>query len=86
MRVELPYSVSNVLDSYINREVGSRMVANGGIKVLKADIIAEIAEFSGVGWENINRVKRNIVTPSLPVALKIAKYFKVNVEDIFKIS
>lgn len=80
-----PYNIENILDEMINKEVGRRMVETG-IKKRKKDIIAEIAEYTGVGWENINRIKRGIVTPSLPVAIKIAEYFNVKVEDIFKIS
>lgn len=85
-RRELDYNVTNCLDSYLNREVGNRMVSNGGIKVLKTDLIAEVAEHCGVGWENINRIKRNLSQPSLAVAIKIAEFFEVYVEDIFKIS
>ena len=84
-RRDIDYSVVNYLDNYINKEVGKRMVINGGIRVLKGDIITEIAKYCGVGWENINRIKRGLVTPSLPVALKIAAYFDVKVEDIFTI-
>lgn len=83
---ELNYSVENCLDSFINREVGKRMAYNGGAKVLKSDIIAELAEFCEVSWEHINRTKRGLVTPSLPLALKIAEYFNAKVEDIFKIA
>lgn len=86
MKKETSYSIENTLDNFINREIGKRMMSNGGVKVNKADIIAEIAEYAEVGWENVNRVKRGIVTPSLPVALKIAEYFNVSVHDIFKIS
>lgn len=78
------YKVQNNLDAYINKEIGKRM-ANSGVKVKKSDIIGEIAVHCDVVWENINRVKRGMVTPSLPVALKIAEYFNVKVEDIFKI-
>ncbi len=85
MRVKSQFTVVNNLDNYLNKEVGKRMSTNGGEKVLKTDVIGEVAEFCGVGWENINRVKRGIVTPSLTVALRIAKYFNVNVEDIFEI-
>lgn len=85
-RRELDYNVVNCLDSYLNIEIGTRMANNGGIKVLKTDLIAEIAEYCGVGWENINRIKRNLSQPSLAVAIKIAEFFEVNVEDIFKIS
>jgi transcriptional regulator with XRE-family HTH domain len=76
----------NILDSFINKEVGKRMTHNGGLKVLKSDIIAEIADFCGVSWEHVNRIKRGLTDPSLPLALKIAEYFNVHVEDIFKIS
>ena len=81
---ESNHVVINNLDSLINREIGRRMATNG-IKVLKSDIIAEIAETSDVGWDNINMIKRGMVTPSLPVAIKIARYFDLAVEDVFKL-
>lgn len=84
-KVKLSYNVVNNLDTFIIREVGKRM-ANSGIKIRKTDIINEIANHCGVGYENINRIKRNISQPSLAVALKIAEYFNVTVEDIFKIA
>ena len=76
--------VTNDLDNLINREIGRRMAVNG-IKVLKSDIIAELAETAGVGWDNVNMIKRGMVTPSLPVAIKIAQYFDLTVEDVFKL-
>lgn len=79
------FTAKNSLDNYINREVGKRMVANGGIRVNKKHIIEEVANYCGIGWETANRVKRNLATPSLPVALKMAEYFGVKVEDIFEI-
>lgn len=83
--VKLPYNITNNLDSFIIREVGSRM-AKTGIKVNKKDIMNEIANYCGVGFENINRIKRGISQPSLGVALKMAEYFGEKVEDIFEIS
>lgn len=84
-KVQLGYKVQNKLDSFINREIGKRMVNNGGIKVLKTDIIMEIATHCGVGWDNINGVKRGSITPSLPVAMKIVDYFGAKIEDVFEI-
>jgi DNA-binding XRE family transcriptional regulator len=84
-KVKLRYDVKNNLDSFIIREVGKRM-ANSGMKIRKVDIINEVASYCGVGYENINRIKRNVSQPSLAVALKISSYFNVKVEDIFKIS
>jgi DNA-binding XRE family transcriptional regulator len=85
-KTELSYSIDSCLDNYINREVGKRMSVNGGIKVTKKDIIAELAKYCGLTWEGINRIKRGMSLPSLPVALKIAEYFNENVENIFKLS
>ncbi len=79
------YTVINNLDMFINKEIGRRMLEDG-VKVLKKEIIQEISEFTNVGWGNISMIKRGKITPSLPVALRIAEYFNVKVEDIFKIS
>lgn len=79
------FNVTNNLDNYINIEIGKRMIENG-VKVRKADIMEEIAEFSNVGVYNIAMIKRNAVTPSLPVAMKIAEFFDTSVENLFRIS
>lgn len=84
-KIKLDYKVENKLDLFINREIGRRMMGSG-IKVTKSHIINEVAIYCGVGKDNINRIKRNISQPSLAVSLKIAEYFNVKVEDIFKIS
>ena len=83
---ELPYTVTSELDRFINREVAKRMMVNGGIKVLKKDIIAEVAEYCGLTWEGMNRIKRGMALPSLPVAFKIAEYFNEDIRNIFKLS
>lgn len=83
-KVKLPYDVKSNLDSLIVKEVGKRM-ANTGIKVNKKDILIEIATHCKVGYENINRIKRDISHPSIGVALKIAEYFNEPVENIFEI-
>lgn len=82
---ELNYGCIDFLDNFVNKEIGHRMAQNGGIKVLKADIIADIAEYCGLSWESINRIKRGLALPSLPVALKIAQYFDCKVEDLFRL-
>ena len=84
-KVKLPYKVDNTLDSFIVKEIGRRMYVNG-IKVTKTDVINELAKHCGVGYENINRIKRGISLPSLGVALKMSEYFNVKIEDIFKIA
>ena len=84
-KTELEYTISNRLDLFLNREIGRRMTSNGGIKVTKKHIIGEIAEYRGLTWEELNRIKREMSVPSLPVALKICKYFGANVEAIFSL-
>lgn len=78
------FSIKNNVDNLINIEVGKKMYVSGE-KVLKSDVMKDIADYVGVGFDNINMVKRGVVTPSLPVAIKIAEYFDKKVEDIFKI-
>lgn len=85
-KTELDYTAIGYVDNYINKEVGRRMALNGGIRVLKQDIINELADYCGLTFDGMNRIKRGLSLPSLPVALKIAEYFDVSVEDIFKLS
>lgn len=46
---------------------------------------AELGEVIGVSRQTINSIEKNKYIPSLPVALSLAKYFDVRVEEIFKI-
>ena len=78
------HNIVNNLDNLINMEIGKRM-STDGVKVKKGEIISEVADFSNVGKDNICMIKRGKVVPSLPVAMKIAEYFNMKVEDIFKI-
>lgn len=81
---KLPYGVKNHLDSFILKEI-EKIKAKTGIKVNKGDIMDEVAEYCSVTYENIDRIKKGYSKPSLGVALKMAEYFNVKVEDIFKI-
>jgi DNA-binding XRE family transcriptional regulator len=83
-KTKLPYDISNKLDEYLTRELGERM-AKTGVKYFKENIMDDVAKHAGVGRDNIKRINRNVAQPSLGVALKIADYFGVKVEDIFKI-
>ena len=83
-KTKLPYDVRNNLDYYLTVELGRRM-ANTGIKYFKENIMEDVGNHAGVGVDNIKRINKNMSQPSLGVALKIANYFDVKVEDIFKI-
>lgn len=82
--VKHTYTVENKMNEFIMRVIGERMALDGD-KVTKKEIYHELANYCGVGWENIRRINRNMSQPSLVVAIKISKYFKVPLEDIFKI-
>ncbi|RAN52895.1 helix-turn-helix transcriptional regulator [Dolosigranulum pigrum] len=45
----------------------------------------KLGEVVGVSRQTINSIEKNKYIPSLPVALSLAKYFDVRVEEIFKI-
>lgn len=45
----------------------------------------ELAERVGVSRQTIIAIERGNYTPSVMLALKLARYFKRNVEDIFKL-
>jgi len=44
---------------------------------------ADLAQFIGVSRKTINTVENQIFIPSTLLALKLAKIFKVSVEEIF---
>lgn len=44
---------------------------------------ADLAEKIGVSRQSINAIEKNKYVPSTVLALKIAKLFKVSVEDVF---
>ena len=46
---------------------------------------AELADLVGVTRQTIISIEKNKYTPSLPLALKLAKVCKVQVEDIFSL-
>ena len=46
----------------------------------------ELAEALGVSRQTIISIEKGNYTPSVQLALKLAKFFKTPVEDIFKIT
>jgi DNA-binding XRE family transcriptional regulator len=50
------------------------------------DIKRHLAKYCGVSYNNIEMIYKQYSAPSLYVALKIANYFNVSVEDIFYIN
>ncbi|WP_430611110.1 helix-turn-helix transcriptional regulator [Enterococcus sp. DIV0876] len=46
----------------------------------------ELAEIVGVSRQTINAIETNKYNPSLELALRIAHYFRMPVEDVFKLT
>lgn len=83
-RTPLPYTVINNLDQLFRIEQGKRLMETGD-KVKIRDIEEELASYCGVARDSIVGIKRGLSLPSLPVGMKIAEFFNLKVEDIFKL-
>mgnify|MGYP005985457157 FL=1 len=46
----------------------------------------ELAAIMGVSRQTINAIETNKYNPSLELALRIAHYFKLSVEELFKLT
>ena len=56
------------------------------IKVLRAErsyTQEDLADIVGVSRQTINAIEKEKFDPSLPLAFKISKLFKLSIEDIF---
>ena len=58
---------------------------HSGKRVLIKDILLDLSNFCGYGFDTINMIYRKVNNPSLYTSLMIARYFDTNVENIFKI-
>ncbi len=60
---------------------------NNRIKVLRAGYDwsqEELADRLGVSRQTVNAIERGKYDPSLPLAFKIARIFKLTIEEIFQ--
>ena len=56
------------------------------LKVLRAEqniTQAQLAELVGVTRNTINYLEKNEYMPSLPLAMRLARYFQMPIEEIF---
>lgn len=79
------YTTVNNLKHYITIKKAEKVAEKGGMQVLIRDIENELADYCQVTRDTILMLKRQVNQPSLAVALKIAEYFGVPVEEIFKL-
>ena len=78
-------TTDNSLKSFIAVKRAEMTAEKGGAKVLIKDVEQDLARHCGVTWDTIKMIKRGVNQPSLSVAMLIAKYFRVRVEDIFEL-
>ncbi len=64
---------------YISNEVNM-------LRLQKGSTQEDLAEAVGVTRQTVIAMEKGNYTPSVHLALKIAQYFKVSVEKVFKIS
>lgn len=84
-KTKYDYTTVNNLKHFITIKRAEKIAENGGRQVLIRDIEEELAEYCQVTRDTVQMIKRGINQPSLAVALKMAQYFKVPVEEIFKL-
>jgi putative transcriptional regulator len=53
------------------------------LRLEKGQAQGELAEAMGVSRQTINSIENERYTPSLPLALALARYFGVTVEEMF---
>jgi len=53
------------------------------LRIEKSLAQGELAEAMGVSRQTINSIENERYTPSLPLALALARYFGVTVEEMF---
>lgn len=66
-----------------NQELNNKIKIHRAIKNISQE---ELAIAIGVTRKTINTIETGKYTPSTIIALKIAKYFQVAVEDIFELN
>lgn len=70
-----------------NMSIMGEVVVNNVQKLRKKQKITQedLADATGVTRQTIIAIEKGNYTPSVTLALKIAKYFKTSVEKVFKI-
>ena len=76
------YTTKNDLNRLI-RYRQAELTVEHGRKYLIRDIEQDMANYCDVSLDYVKALKRGLSQPSLAVALKIAEYFKGDVNEIF---
>jgi len=78
------YELKNNFRHYLKEEQ-IRIKISTGRKVKVFEIFNDIEKETGMTFSNIKSIYHNKTNPSIFSALLLAKYFRVNVEDMFNI-
>ncbi|MFH7816873.1 helix-turn-helix transcriptional regulator [Bacillus subtilis] len=78
------YRTENKLKHFISIRKAEKALETGR-QVKIADVENELAEYCEVSLDTIRLIKRNVNQPSLEVAMKIAEYLNLPVEEIFEL-
>lgn len=84
MAFTYPKSASKVghnLKQLIKQEKEDR--CKKGEDVLIGDVEKIVAEQCGISYHTIKQIKKGMMIPQLEIALKLARYFNVHVDEIF---
>lgn len=76
------YTTKNDLNRLI-RYRQAELTVEHGRKYLIRDIEQDLANYCDVSLDYVKALKRGLSQPSLAVALKIAEYFKKEVDEVF---
>lgn len=88
-RLRLPLGRRGITDNADNTDVKTTTMISNSIKTYreKLDLTQEeLAKAVSVSRQTINAMEKGNYEPSLLLAMKLAKYFSVNVEELFKIN
>lgn len=83
-RKKYPFVLKNNLDKYLRIKQARLTVETGKIYTLK-DVHEELSEYVGSSKNMVSLVKAGNYNPSLVVALAMAEFLDVTVDDLFYI-
>jgi putative transcriptional regulator len=68
------------------RQEGARAAVKNNVRAMRVDrslAQGQLAQAMGVSRQTINSIENDRYTPSLPLAMALARYFGVTVEEMF---
>lgn len=76
-------TVNNLEELILKKKI--ELTQSQGVAYTKKDVMQIIGDHVGLQEGGIKRIAYNRAEPSLKVAIKLAEYFEMTVEEMFKI-